>query len=95
MLNRRSHLIVFRPYIWASLRLKPFTGHGLVVLTVRNMSHSPLPFMLHVRRLMSTMGKMGYFKKHWSADLYEDVLKCVEEEVRTQASSIPICANRS
>jgi hypothetical protein len=31
---------------------------------------------------------MGYFKKHWSADLYEDVLKCVEEEV---CSSLLIC----
>ena len=25
--------------------------------------------------------KMGYFKKHWSADLHDDVLKCVEVEV--------------
>ena len=25
--------------------------------------------------------KMGYFKKHWSAELQEEVLKCVEEEV--------------
>ena len=24
---------------------------------------------------------MGYFKKHWPADLHDDVLKCVEEEV--------------
>ena len=24
---------------------------------------------------------MGYFKKHWSADLQEDVAKCVEEVV--------------
>jgi len=27
--------------------------------------------------------KMGYFKKHWSTDLHEDVLKCVEEEVHS------------
>jgi len=25
--------------------------------------------------------KMRYFKKHWSAELQEEVLKCVEEEV--------------
>ena len=25
--------------------------------------------------------KMGYFKKHWSAELQEEVLKCAEEEV--------------
>ena len=25
--------------------------------------------------------KMGYFKKHWSADLQEDIAKCVEEVV--------------
>jgi hypothetical protein len=24
---------------------------------------------------------MGYFKMHWSAELQEEVLKCVEEEV--------------
>ena len=26
--------------------------------------------------------KMSYFKKNWPSDLHEDVLKCVEEEVR-------------
>ena len=25
--------------------------------------------------------KMSYFKKHWPADLHDDVLKCVEKEV--------------
>jgi hypothetical protein len=25
--------------------------------------------------------KMAYLKKHWSAELQEEVLKCVEEEV--------------
>jgi len=28
---------------------------------------------------------MGYFKKHWPADLYDDVLKCVEKEVCSDA----------
>jgi hypothetical protein len=32
--------------------------------------------------------KMGYFKKHWSADLQEEVMKCVEEIVRIFHSSI-------
>jgi hypothetical protein len=27
--------------------------------------------------------KMRYFKKHWSADLQEEVMKCVEEIVRS------------
>ena len=25
--------------------------------------------------------KMGYFKKHWSTELQEEVLKCIEDEV--------------
>jgi hypothetical protein len=25
--------------------------------------------------------KLGYFKKHWSLDLQEDVVKCIEEVV--------------
>jgi hypothetical protein len=25
--------------------------------------------------------KLGYFKKHWSRELQEDVVKCVEEVV--------------
>ena len=34
--------------------------------------------------------KMGYFKKHWSAELQEEVLKCVEEEVNPSSPlSIP------
>jgi hypothetical protein len=33
--------------------------------------------------------KLGYFKKHWSSDLQEDVVKCVEEVVWA-SSFLPI-----
>ena len=29
--------------------------------------------------------KMGYFKKHWSTELQEEVLKCIENEVYLRA----------
>jgi hypothetical protein len=32
--------------------------------------------------VLDSMGKMAYFKKHWSADLCDEVLACAEEVVR-------------
>jgi hypothetical protein len=32
--------------------------------------------------------KMGYFKKHWSVDLQEDVMKCIEEVVWASSPSL-------
>jgi hypothetical protein len=31
--------------------------------------------------VLDPMGKMAYFKKHWSADLCDEVLACAEEVV--------------
>lgn len=58
MLNRHSHLTMFQLFIWPFWHLKPFTEHGSVMLTVQNMSLLPLPFMLHMRRSMSTTRKL-------------------------------------
>ena len=119
MLNRPFHLTMSWLFIWWSQHLKLSTGHGLVRLTMWSIHHLPLPFMLHVRRSMSTMRrpwsllciswqwvwifahiwhiidmflvlnpkeKLGYFKKHWSSDLQEDVVKCIKEVVWVSSS---------
>ena len=31
--------------------------------------------------VLNPSGKLAYFKKHWSADLQEDIVRCAEEVV--------------
>lgn len=56
-LNKHSHMRVFQHFTLLFLYLKPFIGHGPVVLNVLNMSIFLLLFMLHVTRLMTTTRK--------------------------------------
>jgi hypothetical protein len=37
--------------------------------------------IIDVFLVLNPKEKMGYFKKHWSVNLQEDVIKCVEEVV--------------
>ena len=44
---------------------------------------SPLALLSIADRftVLNPKEKMGYFKKHWPADLHDNILKCAEEEV--------------
>jgi hypothetical protein len=58
MPNKPSHLTKSRSFIWQFPHSRPFTGHGLLGLTVQNTSRLRLLFMQHVKRLMSTTRKL-------------------------------------
>ena len=56
--SKHFHQIKLQLSIWLSRHLKPFTGHGQLVLDVQSMSALSLRLMWHLQRSMNIMKRL-------------------------------------